>query len=128
MKLKFKILAALFTTFILMSPAVAFAFNPYGGVSCNGASNSTVCAQASQPTGNPLFGHGSLLGKATVFIAFIGGIAAIIILIIGGIRYASSAGSPEKANGAKRTIAYALIGLVIIALAEFIVNFVISNG
>ena len=55
------------------------------------------------------------------------GIAAIIMLIIGGFRYVTSAGNQETVKAAKNTIVYALIGLVIVALAQLIVNFVLNK-
>jgi len=55
------------------------------------------------------------------------GIAAVIMLIVGGFRYVTSAGSQETVKAAKNTILYALIGLVIVALAQLIVNFVLNK-
>lgn len=55
------------------------------------------------------------------------GIAAVIMLIVGGFRYVTSAGNAETTKAAKNTILYALIGLVIVALAQFIVNFVLNK-
>jgi len=55
------------------------------------------------------------------------GIAAVIMLIIGGFRYVTSAGNQETVKAAKNTILYALIGLVIVALAQLIVNFVLNK-
>lgn len=55
------------------------------------------------------------------------GIAAVIMLIIGGFRYITSSGNQETVKAAKNTITYALIGLVIVALAQVIVNFVLNK-
>ena len=54
----------------------------------------------------------------------ISGVVAAIFLIIGGISYITSAGDSNKLQKAKSTIMYALIGLVIVALAEVITAFV----
>jgi beta-lactamase regulating signal transducer with metallopeptidase domain len=56
-----------------------------------------------------------------------GGAIAVIMIIVGGFRYITSAGSPEATKSARNTIVYALIGLVIIATAQIIVHFVINN-
>jgi hypothetical protein len=128
MKQKIKIIITLLTMVFIFSPATAFAFNPYGGVSCQGASSSTICAQSTQPAGNPIYGSGSLIGKVTLFIAYLGGIAAVILIIVGGIQFTTAGGNPERVSSAKRTIIYSVTGLVIIALAELIVQIVISNG
>ena len=55
------------------------------------------------------------------------GIAAVIMLIVGGFRYVTSSGNQETVKAAKNTITYALIGLVIVALAQLIVNFVLNK-
>lgn len=57
---------------------------------------------------------------------FIVGVIAVIVIIIGGIMYATSAGDPARAKKAKDAILYAVIGLVIAILAYAIVNFVID--
>ena len=59
-------------------------------------------------------------------ILYIVGIVAVIMLIIGGIRYVVSGGDAKKVTDAKNTVLYAIIGLVICFLAFAIVNFVIN--
>ena len=53
------------------------------------------------------------------------GIIAVIFIVIGGIKYMTSAGEPEKIKSAKKTIGYAILGIIISALAFAIVNFTI---
>lgn len=55
------------------------------------------------------------------------GIVSAIFVVYGGISYTISAGDPGKLKKAKDTILYALIGLIIVALAEIITAFVSSN-
>ena len=55
------------------------------------------------------------------------GVVAVIMIIIGGFRYVTSAGNPESTKGARNTIVYAIIGLVIVALAQIIVHFVLNS-
>lgn len=55
------------------------------------------------------------------------GLVAVVYIIFGGVQYITSAGDTGKLQKAKSTILYALIGLVVVALAAAIVNFVISN-
>lgn len=52
----------------------------------------------------------------------IAAIIAVIFLIIGGVRYVVSAGNTDSVEGAKNTILYAVIGLIVIMLAWFIVT------
>lgn len=55
------------------------------------------------------------------------GIVAVIYIIIGGVSYMTSTGDPQKTQKARKTILYAVIGLVICVLAFAIVNFVIDK-
>ena len=54
------------------------------------------------------------------------GIVAVIFVIVGGVKYMTSAGDPGKVQSAKNTVIYALIGLIVCALAFAIVNLVID--
>lgn len=55
------------------------------------------------------------------------GVVAVIMIIIGGLRYITSGGSDTSVTGAKNTILYAIIGLIIVALAQLLVRFVLSK-
>lgn len=52
---------------------------------------------------------------------------AVIVIIIAAINFAGSEGNPENISRAKRTIIYALIGLVIALSAEIIVMTVLGK-
>ena len=73
-----------------------------------------------------LFGDKGVFRQVTNTILYIVGIIAVIMLIIGGIKYVTSGGDSKKVTDAKNTVLYAIIGLVISFLAFAIVNFVIS--
>lgn len=85
-------------------------------------------AEAAQCDGCPsnLFGDSGVFKQVTNTILYIVGIIAVIMLIIGGIRYVVSGGDSKKVTDAKNTVLYAIIGLIICFLAFAIVNFVIS--
>ncbi|MFZ1249815.1 MAG: pilin [Candidatus Saccharimonadales bacterium] len=55
------------------------------------------------------------------------GVIAVIMIIWGGMRYITSGGDSGKVTNAKNTIIYALIGLVVVALSQFIVKFVLNK-
>lgn len=84
-------------------------------------------AQAMQCDGCPsdLFGETGVFRQVTNTILYIVGAIAVIMLIIGGIRYVISGGDSKKVTDAKNTILYALIGLAICFFSFAIVNFVI---
>ena len=55
------------------------------------------------------------------------GFIAVVMIILGGVQYTTSAGAADKVKTAKDTIMYGIIGLVIAVLAFAIVNFVLSS-
>lgn len=55
------------------------------------------------------------------------GFIAVIVIILGGVQYTTSAGDSNKVKKAKDTIMYGIIGLVVALLAYSIVNFVLSS-
>jgi len=61
-----------------------------------------------------------------IFSAIIG-IVAVIMIIYGGFKYISSGGDSGNVTSAKNTIIYAVIGLIIVAMAQFIVQFVLGR-
>ena len=85
-------------------------------------------AEAARCDGCPadLFGEKGAFKQVTNTILYIVGIIAVIMLIIGGIKYVISGGDSKKVTDAKNTILYAIIGLIIAFLSYAIVNFVIS--
>ena len=85
-------------------------------------------AEAARCDGCPedLFGNTGVFKQVTNTILYIVGIIAVVMLIIGGIKYVISGGDSKKVTDAKNTVLYAIIGLVVAFLAFAIVNFVIS--
>lgn len=70
----------------------------------------------------------ALISNVINIFSLVVGVVAIIMIIIGGFRYITSGGDSGNVTGAKNTILYAIIGLVIVALAQFIVRFVIGKA
>lgn len=56
------------------------------------------------------------------------GIIAVIMIIFGGFKYITSGGDSGNVSGAKNTLIYAIVGLIIVALAQFIVHFVLKTA
>lgn len=56
------------------------------------------------------------------------GFAAVLMIIIGGFKYITSSGDSAGVNSAKNTILFAVVGLVIVAVAQIIVRFVINEA
>lgn len=88
------------------------------------ASNSTSCAATADSNGTDLK---AIASKIVNLLSVIVGIVAVIMIIVGGFRYITSGGESGNVSGAKNTLIYAIVGLVIVALAQFIVHFVLQN-
>lgn len=69
-----------------------------------------------------------VLRKVVNIISVIVGVIAVIMIIYGGFRYVTSGGKQESVTTAKNTLLYAIIGLVIVALAQVIVRFVLQQS
>lgn len=125
---------ALIGTLLVATPQPASAFNFFGGVKCNGdTSSSAVCKDKGSNT-NPLSGKGSLLLNITNIIAYIAGAAAIIVLIVSAIKFITAGSDTSKGGrvdadveNARRSVANALVGLVIIVLGKIIITFLVNR-
>ncbi len=69
----------------------------------------------------------TLLTNVINIFSIVVGVIAVIMIIIGGLQYITSGGESGKITGAKNTLLYAIIGLIIVALAQIIVKFVINR-
>ena len=102
----------------LAVPAVALAVPDTGAV-CQGVSlTGGGCDAGANSFSNTI--------KLVInILSIISAIAAVIMIIVGGLRYITSGGDSGKVASAKSSIIYAIIGLIIVALAQFIVRFVL---
>ncbi len=67
---------------------------------------------------------GSLVTKGLNILMYAVAVISVVMIIFGGIRYATSGGNAEKVKSAKNTILYAVVGLAVALLALVIVKFV----
>ena len=74
-----------------------------------------------------LFGDTGVFSKISSVLLFIVGAIAVIMIVIGGIKYTISQGDSSAITSAKNTILYSVIGLVVAILAYAIVNFVVDR-
>ena len=59
---------------------------------------------------------------------FIVGVIAVIMVIVSGLRYTTSAGNANSVAAAKNTLLYSIIGLVVAIFAYAIVNFIVFRA
>ena len=75
------------------------------------------------PKPNPV---GNRMNSIINIFLYVVGTLAVVMIIVGGIQYALSAGDAGKMGKAKNTIMWSVVGLVIAILAWAIVNFVLG--
>jgi hypothetical protein len=116
-------------------PTATLAFdinNPNSGAGTTSVCQSTdgessaYCNETTNPK-NSITGSNSIIITAVNIISIVAGVAAVFMIIIGGFRYVVSAGDSNSTSGAKNMILYALVGLVVIALAQSIILFVTNK-
>lgn len=93
---------------------------------------STFCQDSTSqnnetPEDNSLYGQNGVITKIVRLLSIVIGVAAVIMIIVGGIRYVTSSGDPSNTTGAKNTILFAIVGLLVALLAQAIIIFVISK-
>ena len=71
-----------------------------------------------------LFGNSGVFSEITNVLLFVIGAVAVIMIVIGGLRYVISGGDAKQVDAAKNTILYAIIGIIVAILAYAIINFV----
>lgn len=132
--MKYKTIKAILAVFA----AFCFAFMPITSTFAVDQCSDAVCASSDYPDSiKAACGCSSVSSQQktlpdvaiNIINAVIGvsGLIAVIFIVIGGFQYMTSTGDATKIQKAKNTILYAVIGLVICALAFAIVNFAIAN-
>lgn len=105
----------------VLVPTSVGAINVFDECQSGASKDSAVCKAAGTDDAS------SLVKKLINSMLFVLGIVAVIMIVIGGIRYTMSNGDSSSLNNAKNTILYSVVGLVIAMLAYAIVNFVLSR-
>lgn len=67
-----------------------------------------------------------ILDFATDLVLYASGGVAVFFLVVGGVRYITSLGNQDRMDGAKKTVKYAVIGLLAVILAYAVVTNIID--
>ena len=122
------LLAAVALLTPVLVPAAVSAAADIGKNLCAGASlQTTECDPQAAGTDGSAKIDGIITSVINIF-SLVVGIVAVIMIIVGGLKYITSGGDSGNVTGAKNTILYAVIGLVVVALAQFIVKFVLGKA
>lgn len=61
-------------------------------------------------------------------LSYVVGVVAIVMVIVAGFKYITSGGDSGKVASAKNTLIYALVGLIVAALAQTLIHFVLNSS
>lgn len=123
-KNKLLITLATFGLILSFSPSLAYAQCP-GNTTAQQIKCGANAGAGEQ--GNPKSLDQTIARILNIFSVIIG-VVAVIMIMIGGLRYITSGGASDRVAGAKNTILYAVIGLIVVALAQVIVRFVLNTA
>lgn len=110
----------------LISAAALVGFSPLLASTADASSARTEVLNGANATGQS--GSRSLeqsINDVTNVLLFVIGAIAVIVIIYGGIKFVTSDGDASKIKGARETILYAVVGIVIALIAYAIVRWVV---
>ncbi len=76
---------------------------------------------------SPLTGKNGILNKVTLLLSFVVGVACVIVIMVSGLRFIVASGDSNSISNARRSLLYAVVGLVIAVASRILVRFVISR-
>lgn len=103
----------------VLSASNAGAINVFNN--CSGNGSTRVCQAAGTDDAT------SMVEIIINTMLFVLGMVAVIMIVVGGIRYVTSNGDAGRIKAAKETIMYSVAGLVVAILSFAIVNFVVRQ-
>lgn len=101
------------------------AAEPGAQKACDTLKGFDVDCDTSKTTGELV---GGPVSTVTNLLSFVVGGASVIMIILGGFKFITSGGNADKTKAATKTITYALVGLAVVVLAQFLVRFVFSKS
>jgi len=99
--------------------------DPGADKACETLSGFGVTCDATQTTGGLVGGPVSTI---TNLLSLVVGGASVIMIIFGGFKFITSGGNADKTKAATKTITYALVGLAVVVMAQFLVNYVFGQA
>jgi len=95
------------------------------------SAQSEICQGLGQAAGSCSTGQAGTLNATLKVIvdvlSAIAGVVAIIMIVISGLKFITANGDSSNIASARSSLIYALVGLVVVALAQAIVHFVLDR-
>lgn len=105
---------------LTLTPATANAGTPKSVV-CSTLDNGNTGCTGSTPNGVDL---NTTLTAVINILSLVVGIIAVIMIIISGLKFITANGDAGNVKSARHALTYALVGVVVVALAQALVQFV----
>lgn len=107
------------------TPAYASAFNSTNAKNqaCSGISGSEKSGNCAAP-GRSIT---SIIRTVLNLLSALIGVVAVVMIMLSGFKFITAAGDAGKVASARSTMIYAIVGLVIVAFAQFITQFVMRQ-
>lgn len=119
------IIVAVLTGMILFIPSMALA-SPAQEAICQGAGGTWNGGTGTCTAPGP--NAPSIVIKAVRLFSVVIGVIAVVMVMISGVKYMTSQGDANAVASAKNTLLYALVGIVVAALAQGIVKYVLNRA
>lgn len=129
--LKLSIATSLLGFVVIAAPVSAAQTGGAAQVAAIDSSKNAICkgaGLAGSGCGSSGGGLNRVVRGVLTILSVIAGVAAVIMVIISGFKYITSGGDAGKVGSAKTTLVYAIVGLVIVALAQVLVQFVFRQA
>lgn len=133
-RLAISIMLLLTTSFVLPVAASALATTqPPSNILAASSLKGEACNGLKQIDSDQGCGKGSnafygVIKTVVNLISYIAGIIAVIMVMVAGVKYMTSGGDSNGVASAKTTLIYAIIGIAVVALAQFLVQVVLSEA
>ena len=123
-KISLALVAALASFSLLLAPVPTVLAAPVDVFTETCKNNSGDAVLCSKSDGSGIF---TVIKQVIQVMLIVAGIVAVIMIVIGGIKYTTSNGDQAHVKSAKDTILYSVIGLVVAIISYAIVTYVLKN-
>lgn len=127
---KLFIALSLFTTLLVPAGVAAQSVDIFEDV-CKREPSASACedrvGNSKDPNQNPIYGPNGIVTKAVNILSLVIGIAAVIFIIVAGFRFIISGSNSQNVNESREHVIYALVALVLAAVAQIMVRFVLTK-
>lgn len=115
------------TSSLVLSPALAGAASPLKCDAVSGINqlDGTGGNSCSTTAGNKSVNN--VMVTIINILSIVVGFAAVVMIIIAGLRFITAGGDSNGVAAARGSIIYAIVGLIIVAIAQVLVHFVLNK-